>query len=68
MQQEQAAELPEGPPGTGSPTEYTGERGIEGLEGELVNPAVGGGIPAEFAPEATREMQTMQSASGEELA
>lgn len=68
MQQEQDAELPEGPPGEGSPTEYTGQRGIEGLEGEMVNPAEGGAIPAEFASGATREGQTMVSASGEELA
>lgn len=70
MQQMQAQQQapPEESQGAGPSTEYTGERGIEGLEGEMVNPAVGGAVPAEFAPEATREGQTMVSASGEELA
>jgi len=68
QQQQVPPEQPQGPPGMGPPTEYTGQRGVPGLEGEMVNPAEGGAVPAEFAPGATREMQTMQSASGEELA
>jgi len=60
------------PQGITSPGSTMGEQimepGVEGVPGELLNPAEGGAIPAEFAPEQTREMQTGKTATGEEVA
>jgi hypothetical protein len=45
----------------------TNPPGIPGVEGQGVNPAMGGTPPAQTMPMATREQQTGRTAAGEEF-
>lgn len=45
-----------------------GGPGMAGIEGMGTDPASGGAVPAQFNPSATREQQTGQTRTGEELA
>jgi len=62
----QAPMMQPGGGGGEGPTPF-GPPGIEGIEGGSVNPAEGGAPPAGFAPGATREFQTGQTRTGEQV-
>lgn len=54
--------------GQDQPRQSVGQEGIEGLEGDLVNPAAGGSSAAVHSPYQTREAQTGQTVTKEDIA